>query len=272
MYGYVRPFKPELRIKEFELYKAAYCGLCHALRREYGFLARFAVSYDMAFFVLTASKNPGLCKKKCPARLFKKRACVELNDVLITAATLTVLLAWHKQEDARRDGGAFKKLGALFFRLFFRRKYKKAAAKLPDFAGLCKTQLEKLAVLEKSGSTSLDETADCFASLLAGFSLTAADAATARIYKELFYHLGRAVYILDAVDDHAEDVHRKRYNVFTAAGVRPAQITETVEYSLAAAAAAFELLPASEFTPIAGNILYLGMPAVLNDVLKGKMR
>ena len=28
MFGYVRPFKPELRMKEYEAYKAVYCGLC----------------------------------------------------------------------------------------------------------------------------------------------------------------------------------------------------------------------------------------------------
>ena len=39
MYGYVRPCKPELRIKEWERYQAAYCGLCHTLKKRYGLLA-----------------------------------------------------------------------------------------------------------------------------------------------------------------------------------------------------------------------------------------
>ncbi|MFT9057020.1 MAG: DUF5685 family protein, partial [Ethanoligenens sp.] len=29
MFGYVKPFKPELKIREFEAYRAVYCGMCH---------------------------------------------------------------------------------------------------------------------------------------------------------------------------------------------------------------------------------------------------
>ena len=49
MYGYVRPDKGELRVREYELFRAVYCGLCQALRERYGFLSRFAVNYDMTF-------------------------------------------------------------------------------------------------------------------------------------------------------------------------------------------------------------------------------
>jgi len=278
MYGYVRPFKPELKVKEFELYKAAYCGLCHALRAEYGILARFAVSYDMTFPILVASPKAELCKKTCPTRPFRKRPCASVGDVQRTVAALTVIFAWHKAEDARRDGGVLSKLGALCFRLFFRRKYKKAASRLPEFDGLCKTQMEKLVSLEKNGETSLDAVADCFASLLAGLSLLAEDGAAERIYKELFYHIGRAVYILDAADDFEADARKKRYNALTYAyggalsDESKGQISETIEHSLAAAAAAFELLPSGDFSQIAANILYLGMPAAVGAVLSGELK
>ena len=31
MFGYVRIYKPELKIKDYEIYKAAYCSVCRAL-------------------------------------------------------------------------------------------------------------------------------------------------------------------------------------------------------------------------------------------------
>lgn len=31
MFGYIIPFKPELKIKEYEIFKAYYCGLCKAI-------------------------------------------------------------------------------------------------------------------------------------------------------------------------------------------------------------------------------------------------
>ena len=33
MFGYVRPFRPELKCKDFDLYQATYGGLCRCLRR-----------------------------------------------------------------------------------------------------------------------------------------------------------------------------------------------------------------------------------------------
>ena len=52
MFGYVTIDKPELKVKEFYRYKSYYCGLCRALKEEYGFRGRMTLSYDMAFLVL----------------------------------------------------------------------------------------------------------------------------------------------------------------------------------------------------------------------------
>ena len=68
MYGYIRPLKPELRLREYDRYRAAYCGLCHALSRRAGFWARFCVSYDMVLPVLLLPEAPVLCRKRCPVR------------------------------------------------------------------------------------------------------------------------------------------------------------------------------------------------------------
>ena len=45
------------------------------------------------------------------------------------------------------------------------------------------------------------------------------------------------------------------------------EIEKTLESSLAAAAAAFELLPSDAASPIVGNIIYLGIPSVISQVL-----
>ena len=36
MFGYVVINKPELKFKEFDVYKGYYCGLCHCLKERYG--------------------------------------------------------------------------------------------------------------------------------------------------------------------------------------------------------------------------------------------
>lgn len=55
MFGYVRPFKPYMRMFEYDIYKAVYCGLCKDMGRRYGFVTRFTLSYDFAFLSLWIS-------------------------------------------------------------------------------------------------------------------------------------------------------------------------------------------------------------------------
>jgi hypothetical protein len=49
MFGYVTPCKMELKIKDFEKFKAYYCGLCRTIKKNFGNLPRLALNYDMAF-------------------------------------------------------------------------------------------------------------------------------------------------------------------------------------------------------------------------------
>ena len=68
MFGYVKAYKPELKVRDYEQYKAVYCSLCKTLGREYGLFARLTLSYDFTFAALLrlygASDSPD------PARVF----------------------------------------------------------------------------------------------------------------------------------------------------------------------------------------------------------
>ena len=52
MFGYIRPRRDTLLVRDYDRYRAAYCGLCRALGKRCGFAARFLVSYDMTFLYL----------------------------------------------------------------------------------------------------------------------------------------------------------------------------------------------------------------------------
>ena len=52
MFGYVKVCKPELKIREYEEYKAVYCTLCRVIGRDYGQISRTLLSYDATFYVL----------------------------------------------------------------------------------------------------------------------------------------------------------------------------------------------------------------------------
>ena len=52
MFGYVLPDKPNMFMKDYVLFRAYYCGLCHSMKKESGQIARLTVNYDAAFIAL----------------------------------------------------------------------------------------------------------------------------------------------------------------------------------------------------------------------------
>lgn len=89
---------------------------------------------------------------------------------------------------------------------------RKAAARQPKFDENVRQCLSQLAAVEERGSASLDEAADCFARLMAFPAYRLADEMQRRLQSEILYHVGRAVYILDAADDYSDDRKNGRYN------------------------------------------------------------
>lgn len=52
MFGYVKVCKPELKVREYEEYKAVYCTLCRVIGKEYGQTSRALLNYDATFYIL----------------------------------------------------------------------------------------------------------------------------------------------------------------------------------------------------------------------------
>ena len=69
MFGYIRIAKPELKVKEYEMYKAVYCSLCRVLGKNYGIWSRFTLSYDFTFLALLNMSLTDVCdlteRKRC---------------------------------------------------------------------------------------------------------------------------------------------------------------------------------------------------------------
>ena len=55
MFGYVTVNKPEIKFKDFDMYRSFYCGLCRELRERYGIPGQVSLTYDMTFVVLLLS-------------------------------------------------------------------------------------------------------------------------------------------------------------------------------------------------------------------------
>ena len=59
MFGYVRPALNRLDQEQKDVYQSAYCGLCHALGRRHGWLARITMQYYFKFLAIVMAAGEG---------------------------------------------------------------------------------------------------------------------------------------------------------------------------------------------------------------------
>lgn len=281
MFGYVLPRRDKLSAQERARYHAAYCGLCRCLKKRYGFHARFLVNYDMTFLYFLLRGGEGRQPERCfcPARVVCRKDCMPRDAAMDYAADLSVLLSYWKLRDARLDGGHRLTAGAGL--LLYRRAYRKAAARRPECDRVFSERLAALHALEASDCASLDRPADAFASLLRACAGFVPEGDTRRALELLLYHVGRYLYLTDALEDLPKDLRSGSYNPiprrFALAdgklsdGDRRA-LLDTIEASIAMAASAFALLPPAQDSALVHNIIYEGLPTVLRCVAAGTFR
>jgi hypothetical protein len=282
MFGYIRPLKGELKVREFELFRSVYCGLCHTLKKRYGFFARFALNYDFTFLTMLLAEEetqPRCVYRKCSASPFRKKACIASGISSEQAADYSVILAYYKLRDTLKDESLFKKLYIGPACWFFKGKFKKACARRKEFALEVRDRLNHLSKLEESGSSSIDKTADQFALILEAAACEIQNPIEKIAAGKLLYHIGRMIYLLDAFDDAEEDRKADRYNPllarfgdFSHDESAVSAIQTTLVHSAGIAAADFELLPKTVYTDILSNIIYLGIPNAIDLVLKGQWK
>lgn len=283
MYGYVRPERGELKIREYEVFRGVYCGLCHSLKARYGPMLRFAVNYDLTFLamLLTGQESVRTSLRRCPYRPMRRTFCPERSDAMDAAADYSVILAYWKLRDEAADGRSLKSVGCGLLAAVMRGAYRKAARSRPAFTGTTESELSALRELEREECPGIDAPADRFARILRAAADGEKDESRSRILRELLYHLGRIVYILDAVDDLADDMRSGAYNPlryrFTPEDGRLSpedehELRTSLQHSHNSIVSAYELLDRSPYADILANILYLGLPAVTQAVFSGEWR
>ncbi len=280
MFGYVRAREDTLSAESKKAYEAVYCGLCHALKEKYGTIPRLFLNYDFVFLamLLAPEREEGAAEcLKCPLHPVKGKPACRSGEWLETAAGESVILTWWKLRDTVADGGFLSRVGARLLCLLLRSSYQKARTDYPDFDARTARLLSELRELESAKSPSIDRTADCFAQLLQAAAPTTDREILDRPRQQLLYHLGRWIYLIDAVDDLPEDKRAGSYNPVAErfpvwSKEDQAYLRQNMDHSLALMGAAFQLLPANPWSPVTENIIYSGLPGVEELVFDRKWR
>ena len=280
MFGYVLPARDKLSEEELQRFQSVYCGLCFALGERCGFVSRFLLNYDFTFLaILLSPEEGGECAQcRCAAHPFRKRCVAKRNEALDHAADLSIVLAWWQLCDHVEDKRFLSGLKYRAAKLLLKRSYRKAKSHAPDFDRRVEQHLKELAAVESSCCKSIDAAAEPFAALMAALAAEVEDERKRRILEQIFYHLGRWIYLIDAADDLEEDYKNGEYNPLhfryrLTGGMLPPEaknaLAETLDMSISQMASAYELWDFGVWKPILNSVFYAGLYAVGNSVLEG---
>jgi len=279
VFGYVNIYKDELKVKDYNIYRSYYCGLCKKLGEEFSIRARLSLNYDFAFLALVLSSlsdgKEEIKYENCFIHPLTKRPVLKSDDYLTYSAYMSIIVTYFKLKDDVSDN---KNIKSFFAYLFFKGYFKKAKKKYPKKCEIIKTILEELNIKEKENCADIDEVSDCFGRLLSEVFLKDGED---RALKEFSYQLGRFIYIIDALDDIEKDIKSKNYNPFIkkysynnedAKEFKKRVCSEydlIVTLTLESIASAFELIDFKKNKTILQNIVYLGLRKA-KDKVKGE--
>jgi hypothetical protein len=276
VFGYIRAYKPEMRVKEFEMYKTVYCSLCKKLGKNYGVLSRFTLNFDFTFLsLLELSLRPECCdvnRKRCTFNPLKKcNYCSDLSVGFDLPAAAAMIMLYYKLADNAYDEKGVKRIGAKIAKAVFSSSHKKAEKTFPEVEKIVADYIDEQRTFEQSGKLNVDAAADPTAKALGKiFALFGKNSGEQRALKRLGYCMGRYVYVIDAVNDFENDLKTDAYNPFK--DKTKEEMLESakmaIRFSSLEAQRAFELLNICKFKDILGNIIYLGLEETAKEVFK----
>lgn len=273
MFGYVKPVPAELLVKEYEFYRAVYCGVCRSMKRHTGNLSNVLHSYDSVFLALVRmlyipDSQIGASKRRCIAHPVKRRPMLNLNDATDYTARAFAILTYYKVRDDISDERLGRRMATAFLRPIFASAKNRAA--MADIEKLCEEKLSAITALEKEKCGSVDEPAKLFGELLGGIFSEGIDGSDKTVLHTLGFHLGKFIYAADAAEDYEKDRKSGSYNPYVEM-YGGAELTDENRATIKCALllecrkleGAVNLLP---FGPhaiienIINNIIYLGLP------------
>ncbi len=286
MFGYVKVNSAELRVKEYELYKSTYCGLCRSMGKCTGQCSRMTLSYDFAFLAMVRfaieNEKVEFERKRCLVHPLKKRNSVKANPTLRYCAAASAILTYQKCKDDLSDERGLKKLRAVLAYPFAAHARKKALKRLPQLCELDKLTAELLVLLERTErdeKSGVDAPAEVFGRLLGEIMSFGLEGTDARVAYSLGTNIGAWIYIADAIDDAREDLKRNRYNPLLRlyGGRAPdarelSLVADALKNHLYGAEAAFDLIDVEDISikNVIQNILYIGIPDRIEAIIRSQ--
>ena len=261
MFGYIVVHKPELKVREYESYRASYCGLCHSLKKRYGRIGQLTLSFDMTFLalLLTGLYEPETIsgQGRCLAHPMQKH-CYRQNPYFDYAADMNILLTYYKCLDDWNDE---KKASARLLSFLLKGKMRKLSVAKQEKSRKIQELLDQLSSCEKENIQDIDKTAGFFGAIMAELFVYAEDEWADKLRRMGFF-FGKFIYLMDAYEDIEEDLKQGRYNPLADLYKKDTfeqECQQILKMMMAETSRVFEQLPILEDAEILRNILYAGV-------------
>lgn len=277
MDGFLKPYIPELKIKDYKTYHEFRCGLCNRLFSDYGPMARTIMGSDTILFALLCDSlagREGTCKvRRCRYNRFRRCEILSQTQGIRLAAKVQVILTWHKLID--KTAGANSWLEKLKYRslqvLLSKGHQKALEGEGRTIDRLIQQGRDHAIAISLTKCTNYDIASEPFANLFSALFLhCASDDASWKSLQQFGFQLGRMCYFIRTVQWYDRDKELGNYNIFLQNGLTKQAAIETAKHqcNLAAVelARACALLNMQLNRSLLDNIIYLGLEHAVEEI------
>ena len=257
MFGYLTAdtlaMPKELR-KEYRNY---YCGLCECLNIKYGNTGRLTLSYDLTFvaILLTDVYNAELTvtNKHCPIHPLTKVTSA-YSKYFDFAADMNILLKYYKYIDDINDENSSKaKRKARHLQPFVN----EISLKYPEKCKIIEDGLKEIANMEKENVLNPDLPANAFGKVMSELFYIDSQDNYSKELKNFGFHLGKYIYLIDAVCDLKKDIKSGNYTPLVS--LENLNSEEMLNLVMENAEYFYDKLPLKRFKAITDNVMYTGL-------------
>ena len=261
MLGVMTVRKEELRIREYDRYRAFYCGLCRAIGRRCGSVCRLALSFEMTFLALLHTalyecETEKTCRR-CLVHPLHKQPMLS-NEAIDYCADLSALVSYYDLRDGWEDE---RRVDRLAESALLRRAAERAGEAHVRQRDAIMRYVDALHEVERRNDQNLDTAANLTGEMLAELYVMKNDMYE-RDLRELGFYLGKFIYLCDCYEDLELDEKKGSYNPLLSRRSSPTfamDCEQMLSDMMARASLAFERLPILQDAEILRNILYSGI-------------
>ena len=205
MKGRMRPYLPELTIRDYNIYLRYLRGVRRQLYEAYGLYSCHLLRSNGVLFAILSDSLAGrqaTCqRKRVPGTLAWRRLMCQTQGIRL-AAQVEVLLGWHNLQDRKySELRPFKRLRRAVDRLLLRRAYERAVQ-----------AVVQMNLSAKNYSLAAEPMSNIYGALYS--TLATDDPSQRKSMRYIGSSIGRIFYLMDKAERFEADKCSGRYNVF----------------------------------------------------------